>query len=108
MIAWTLTLSGQQIKLLRLTEHRDLYDRQKEDKIGLHPNTIPGMRALTREGLVEHREIKNAAGYIDTGKSGYFITSRGLFILKMIETDIDKYLSVEDQAKAKKSLRKVS
>ena len=60
---------------------------------------------LVREGLLEHREVKTAAGYMDPTKSGHFITKRGKFILAMIERDIDKYLTVENQAKAKRKGR---
>jgi hypothetical protein len=117
MITWNLTLSGQQISLLKLFSGRvygkpdDMaqWSREHHRSIGLHPNTIPGTRTLIREGLVEHKETRNASGYMDQARSGHYLTERGRFILSMIETDIDKFLSVESQHRAKKrGLRKAS
>ena len=112
MITWNLTLSGQQIALLKMFSQRsgsEWYSRGKERELGVHPNTIPGTRILCREGLLEHREVKTTAGYLVVGKSGHFITERGRFILGMVEKDIDKFLSVEGQAATKKrGLKKAS
>ena len=112
MITWNLTLSGQQIALLKMFAQRmngkDFFTRGEQRALGVHPNTIPGARVLCREGLLEHREVKTSQGYTDTAKSGYFITERGRFILSMIETDIDKFLSVESQMAKKRGLRKAS
>jgi hypothetical protein len=106
MISWTLTLSGQQMALLKMFskryEGRDFYTRGQERESGVHPNTIPGTRTLVREGLLEHREVKDGNGYIVVGKSGHFITERGLFILAMVERDIDKFLSAEGQIASKR------
>ena len=106
MITWNLTLSGQQIALLKMFAERETRGypaRERQRELGVHPNTIPGCRTLLREGLLEHR-IVNVKGtaYMDPDKSGHFITERGRFILGMIETDIDKFLSVEQQSSAKR------
>jgi hypothetical protein len=112
MITWNLTLSGQQIALLKMfaqrVEGKEFYMRGRESAFGVHPNTIPGTRTLCREGLVEHREVKDKRGYMDVQRSGHFITERGRFILGMIETDIDKFLSVENQVKTKRALKQAS
>lgn len=105
MIAWTLTLSGQQIALLKMFSQRKngepFYTRGRERELGVHPNTIPGTRSLLREGLLEYRDVKTPKGYTDTTRAGHFITRRGAFILKMIEQDFDKFLRAEDQVAAK-------
>jgi len=114
MITWNLTLSGQQIALLKMFSQRvdgkDFAEGyiKREQSLGIHPNTIPGTRTLMREGLIEHREVKTPRGYVDVSRSGQFITERGRFILGMIETDIDKFLSVEGQAAKKRGLKKAS
>jgi hypothetical protein len=117
MITWNLTLSGQQIALLKMFSGRVFgkpddeatWSREYQRSIGVHPNTIPGTRTLIREGLVEHKDTRNASGYMDPLRSGHFLTERGRFILSMIETDIDKFLSVESQHRSKKrGLRKAS
>lgn len=112
MITWNLTLSGQQIALLKMFSRRvdgqEFCSRGREHELGVHPNTIPGTKTLCREGLVEHREVRRKDGYIDLNRSGHFITERGRFILKMIETDIDKFLSAESQIEQKRKLKKVS
>ncbi len=106
MIMWTLTISGQQMALLKMfskrAEGRDFFTRGQERELGVHPNTIPGTRTLCREGLLEHREVKDKNGYLDTARSGHFITERGTFILSMIERDIDKFLSAEGQLAQKR------
>lgn len=109
MITWNLTLSGQQIALLKAYSARiegkpQEYPltRGRERELGIHPNTIPGMRTLQREGLVTHKIVHTKSGYMDSDRSGYFITERGRFILQMIETDFDKFLSAEKQLEAKK------
>ena len=113
MITWNLTLSGQQIALLKMfsqrVEGKDFWKSSTQEReMGIHPNTIPGCRSLVREGLVEHREVKDKNGYMDSIRSGHFITERGRFILGMIETDIDKFLSVEGQVVKKRGLKKAS
>ena len=110
MITWNLTLSGQQIQLLKMYSQRDKWNGEgisgREARFGVHPNTIPGCRMLVREGLLEHREVKDRRGYMDIERSGHFITERGRFILQMIETDIDKFLSAEGQAQTKRGLKR--
>jgi len=112
MITWNLTLSGQQIAILKMLSHRSesktFFTRAEEDAFKVHPNTIPGTRSLCREGLLEHKEIKDKNGYMVVGKSGHFITERGRFILSMIEQDIDKFLSVESQVAKKRGLKKTA
>lgn len=112
MITWNLTLSGQQIGLLKMfserVDGREFSYRGREAKFGIHPNTIPGTRTLLREGLLVHREVRLPSGYIDVNRSGHFITERGRFILKMIETDVDKFLNVENQLTAKRAKGKVA
>lgn len=112
MITWNLTLSGQQIALLKMfserIEGKEFNSVQYERANAIHPNTIPGTRTLVREGLLEHRQVMTKHGYIDPVKSGHFITERGRFILKMIETDIDKFLSVDGQMQKKQGLKKAS
>ena len=90
MITWNITVSGAQIALLRALRHR---------KFGVewhHPHEfrswITTGRTLMREGLIEHIETKNAAGFMDLDRTGYFITKRGRFILSMVEQDIAKFL----------------
>lgn len=90
MITWNITISGQQIAMLRSLRHR---------KFGAewsHPtevrNWITTGRTLMREGLIEHIETKHANGYMDLTRSGHFITKRGRFILSMVEQDIAKFL----------------
>ena len=110
MITWNLTLSGQQIALLKMlserVEGKEFNSVQYERANAIHPNTIPGTRTLVREGLLEHRDVRTKNGYMDALRSGHFITERGRFILKMIETDIDKFLSVESQVQKKHGLKR--
>lgn len=105
MITWNLTLSGNQIAILKEYAPR-VYGKPYQSEGGVR-NLIPGARALIREGLLEHRVENNLRGYMDLDRSGYFVTDRGRFILGMIERDIDKFLSVEGQL-AKKKGRKVA
>ncbi len=106
MIMWTLTISGQQMALLKMFSERISGRRHntpaREREIGIHPNTIPGCRTLVREGLLEHRIVKAGSGYHDPDRSGYFITDRGRFILSMVERDIDKFLSADGQLASKR------
>jgi hypothetical protein len=107
MITWTLTLSGNQINIMKCYAPR-VYGKAFGYERGESPrHLLPGARTLIREGLLEHREAKDERGYMDFDRTGYFVTARGQFILQMIEQDIDKFLSVEGQL-AKKRGRRVA
>ena len=111
MITWNLTLSGNQINLLKMFAEREKWPHDegpnaRDNRFGVSGNSIPGTRTLVREGLLEHRMVHDRRGYMITDKSGHFITERGKFILQMIETDIDKFLSVENQAATKRGLKR--
>lgn len=105
MITWNLTLSGNQIAILKEYAPR-VYGKTWNSDGGVR-NLIPGARSLIREGLLEHRDAKTLSGYMDLERTGYFVTERGRFILAMIEQDIDRFLSVEGQL-AKKKGKKVA
>jgi len=82
MISWTLTLTGLHIQILR---------ELAEDTTNRLPRSghVGQWRILVREGLVEHKG--NDEPY-RSGYTGFYITKRGQFILKMVEHDIAKYL----------------
>lgn len=112
MIMWTLTISGQQMALLKMFSTRVpgkdwWHTRGEERALGVHPNTVPGTRTLVREGLLEHREVKDKNGYLNSFESGHFITERGRFILKMVQQDIDKFLDAEGQLAAKRARKQL-
>lgn len=105
MIQWSLTLTGNQIALLRAYRHRQF------GKPFEHPHDtlsgrgyIAGTRTLFREGLMEHRHTllaptASGARYTDNTRTGVFLTERGQFILKMIEADIAQFMASDSLPK---------
>ena len=107
MIQWSLTLTGNQIAIMKALEPR----RFGEEWHGGHDisNWYVGQRALLREGLIEHFATKNPkTGYADVTRSGQFLTDRGRFILRVIEEDIAKFLKATDLPERKKEKRKAA
>lgn len=118
MITWNITVTGNQIAIMRDLRYR-VYGRQDKRDRHRNPHILVGCRSLIREGLVEHKELKMDSGYVDFTRSGYFLTPRGRFVLRTIEQDIAKFLDpktaralmadADDAPKpeAKQSLRRV-
>ncbi len=107
MIQWSLTLTGNQIAVLKALEARKF----GEEWSGGHDisHWITGVRPLLREGLIEHFETKNPrTGYNDMARTGQFLTARGRFILRMIEEDFAKFLKASDLPARKKEKVKVA
>ena len=109
MIQWSLTLTGNQIALLRAYRDRQFgkpYDVDRDTR-GDDRGYIAGTRVLCREGLMEYRHTlqlpdKLGRRYTDGTKSGVFLTDRGRFILQMIEQDIAKFLAPAAVRKSRK------
>ena len=95
MIQWNLTLTGNQIAILKSLEHREFGKAHEHAHI---THWIGGIRTLIRESLIEHRETYARPGIIDQTRSGQFLTDRGRFILKMVEQDIAKFLEPRRKA----------
>lgn len=93
MIQWSLTLTGNQIAVLKALEGREFGKPWHRD--GNISHWVTGVRPLLREGLIEHRETKTKTGYTDMDRTGQFLTDRGRFILDMIEKDVQKFLHTE-------------
>lgn len=89
MIQWSLTLSQNQIALLEAIEPREF---GKEWDHPPFPHYVTHVRSLFNEGLIEHRDTKNAQGHMDLTRTGAFITDRGRFILRMIREDMERFL----------------
>lgn len=103
MIHWSLTLTGNQVAVLKALKNREF--GKPWESGGQISHWITGVRALLKEGLIEHRETKQANGlYNDQTRSGQFLTPRGRFILQMIEEDLEKFLSA-DVPKRKRSAK---
>lgn len=111
MIQWSLTLTGNQIALLRAYRHREFgkpFDVETDSR-----GYIAGTRTLCREGLMEHRTTllkpdRNGGRYIDATRTGVFLTERGQFILKMIEADIQRFMSDPLPKRAPREKRKLA
>lgn len=102
MIQWSLTLTGNQIALLRAYRDREFGQPFAEDYEG--KGYIVGTRTLCREGLMEHRYTllppnRDGCRYTDRTRSGVFLTERDKFILKMIEQDVATFLSATPRKK---------
>jgi len=96
MIQWSLTLTGNQISVLKALKHRKFGEPfDMGDGIS---HWISGIRPLIKEGLIEHRETRKPnSQYNDSTRTGQFLTERGRFILQMIEQDVEKFLSAKNE-----------
>lgn len=107
MIQWTLTLTGNQVAILKSLESREFgkpFDSPHDIS-----HWISGIRPLLREGLLEHRETKNpTTGYNDQTRTGQFLTERGRFILHMIEEDLARFLEPTNLPARRKPARKAA
>ena len=96
MIQWSLTLTGNQVAILKALEPRRYGEKSEYHDSGIS-HCITGIRPLLREGLIEHLETKLPGSNLnDQTRSGQFLTERGRFILRMIEQDIAKFLDAKD------------
>jgi hypothetical protein len=108
MIQWSLTLTGNQIAVLKALEHRRFGEAWEGHGNGIS-HWITGMRPLLREGLIESFQTKDPkTGYNDMSKTGQFITDRGRFILRMIEEDFATFLKASDLPIKKKEKTKAA
>lgn len=99
MIQWNLTLTGNQIAVLKSLKDRE-FGKEWDGGKGI-THWITGVRPLIREGLIEHRQTMMPNGkYVDPLRTGQFITERGRFILKMIEQDLAQFLGVSEKPSA--------
>lgn len=92
MFKWSLTVTDNQIAVLRHLKPRTL-TRPNADDGSLIPQFIAGARTLEREGLLERVTNGGRGGRTNVEQRGFYLTPRGRFILEMIETDIDRFLN---------------
>lgn len=101
MIHWTLSLTGNQIAVLKALKGREFGKPWDRDNNPAITHWITGVRGLLKENLIYHVQTmyKDRPNIADGSRSGQFLTERGKFILEMIEQDLAKFL---DQTQPKK------
>lgn len=106
MIQWSLTLTGNQIAVMRALRGRvkgklsDEYHELSRDLSHWPVGVRTLLRTLLKEGLIEHCRVfqaghgeKDLVPLVDPARSGQFLTERGRFVLQMIEQDIVQFLT---------------
>ena len=102
MITWSLSLTANQIAVMKALQNRE-YGKPWDRDTGEITHWITGVRGLLKEGLIEHRvEMRPGCTNIsDPNRSGQFLTARGRFILKMIEEDLEKFIRKTERPRQK-------
>lgn len=96
MIHWSLTLTGNQIAVMKALKDRKYGVKRSDEETRAQleiTHWITGVRGLLKEGLIECFAPPEGKDKYDYSKRGQFLTERGRFILRMIEEDIEKFLS---------------